>query len=183
MPLSPNEAAETLKDISQVERRSATAYGNNAASPHLIMWGIIWILGYGGIYYLPGRPYIFPVLSLAGVVGSFVIAARGKKERSSGYSWRYLASIVALFAFITALFAVNPPTRDAQVAAFFPLLVSLAYMLMGIWARLIRIGVVGVAIGVLTVAGYFYLQDYYLLWLAVVGGGALVLGGLWMRSI
>lgn len=183
MPLSPNEAADALKDLSSTERRSASAYGYHTASPHLILWGFIWIAEYGGFYFFPHRPAIFPLLSVAGIFGSYIIGRRMKGAASTNFSWRYFATFVAIFAFVGALFIVMPPTRDAQLVAFFPLLVALAYVLMGIWRGLVRIGVVGVAIGVLTLVGYFYLQPYFLPWIAAVGGGALLLGGLWLRRV
>lgn len=37
-------------------------------------------------------------------------------------------------------------------------------------------------LGLLTVGGYICLQPYFLLWLAGVGGGALILGGIWLRG-
>ena len=38
-------------------------------------------------------------------------------------------------------------------------------------------------IAVLTLIGFFYLPVYFGLWMAVVGGGGLILGGLWLRSV
>lgn len=185
MPLSRDEAADALKDFDAAERRSASAYGYRMASPHLILWGLIWALGYGAMYLSHGRDWamVWPALSLAGVIASFAIGLRMKSSwRGASFGWRYASSFVALVAFIVALFAVLPPTRDAQVAAFFPLLVALAYVLLGIWGRALRIAAIGAVIGALTLYGYFALDELYLLWLAAVGGGALVLGGLWMRS-
>jgi len=185
MPMSPTEAADALREISQTEQRSASAYGYHQSSPHLIMWGVIWAAEYGGYYYYPRHPIIFSALSLAGIVGSFVIGSRskGKSKSKPEFQWRYAATFVAVIAFISALFVIMPPTRGTQVAAFFPLLVAFAYTQLGIWTNMLRIAVVGVVIGVLTLLGYFYLQPYYLLWLAGVGGGALILGGLWLRSV
>ena len=76
-----------------------------------------------------------------------------------------------------------PPSSGLQVAAFFPLLIALWYVLQGIWARSARIGVLGLALGVLAVAGYLWLGAYFLLWMAGAGGGALILGGFWMRGV
>jgi hypothetical protein len=187
MPLSPSEAADALKDLDATERRSSNAYGYHMASPHLILWGFIWLVGYGGLYldrdWMVWR-YLWPALSTAGMAGSFFIGWRMKgARRGAGFGWQYAASAVAVAAFVTALFAILPPTRDAQVAAFFPLLVSLAYVLMGIWASALRMTVMGLVIGALTLYGFFYLPAYYLPWLAIVGGGSLILGGLWMRTV
>lgn len=182
MPLSQDEATRALKDISQTERRSASAYGYHAASPHLIMWGFIWMAEFCGSYFDLRHPQIFWALSLAGILGSFLIGARNRATLCVQFSWRYFLTFVAIFAFVAAFFAIFPP-RGMQAAAFFPILVAFGYVLMGIWTANTRIGVVGLVIGTLTVVGYFYLQQYFLLWLGVVGGGALILGGLWMRSV
>jgi DNA-binding MarR family transcriptional regulator len=68
-----------------------------------------------------------------------------------------------------------------QAGAVFPLLVALWYALLGIWRRGMRMALLGLVLGLLTVAGYFWLAQYFLLWMAVVGGGALILGGFWLR--
>ncbi|HUO92134.1 MAG TPA: hypothetical protein VMU22_04390 [Rhizomicrobium sp.] len=183
MPLTSNEAADALRDLSETERRSARAYGYHNAAPHLILWGLIWIGEYGGYYLFPHYPLIFPILSFVGVLGSFVIGTRMQPTKPARFSWRYFTTFIAFVAFMSALFAIMPPTRGEQIGAFFPLVVALAYTLMGIWLGLVRIGIVGIAIGLLTLVGHFYLQQYYLLWFAFVGGGALILGGLWLRRI
>jgi hypothetical protein len=41
----------------------------------------------------------------------------------------------------------------------------------------------GVVVAALTLIGFFGLPQYFLLWMAVVGGGALILGGFWLRSV
>ena len=183
MPLSPNEAADALRDISQTESRSAKAYGYHMMSPHLLLWGAIWLGEYGGFYLDPRRSGLFSLLSLVGVAGSFLIGWRMKRGRVDNYSWRYGATIVLAFFFVTAFFAVFPPTSDKQIGAFFPLLVALLYVLMGIWGNAFRMGVIGVALGVITLVGYFYFPATFMLWMAIAGSGALILGGLWMRSV
>jgi hypothetical protein len=183
MPLSPNEAADALNDITRTERKSAMAYGYHAAAPHFFLWGAIWIAEYGGVYFNPRLGPLFPVLSVVGLVGSFIIGWRMKGARRSNYGWRYGATALALFLFISALFAIFPPKSGAQIGAFFPLLVALAYVLSGIWTGALRMAVLGLAVGILTCVGYFYFHPTFMLWMALVGGGALVLGGLWLRRV
>ena len=40
---------------------------------------------------------------------------------------------------------------------------------------------IGLGITALTLIGYFFAGDWFNLWMAVVDGGGLILGGLWMR--
>ncbi len=47
MPLSREQAEGALRDITQTERRSFSAYGYKSAAPYLLLWGALWIVGYG----------------------------------------------------------------------------------------------------------------------------------------
>ena len=40
--------------------------------------------------------------------------------------------------------------------------------------------VLGVAVGAATVAGWLWMRDWFELWMGFVGGGALILGGVWL---
>ncbi len=183
MPLTQEEASATLRDIESAEHRSSTAIGYRAAAPHLFLWGCVWMIGYGASYAWPQGAQIWPVLSVAGAIGSFWIGRRQGPARPSRFAWNYVGTLVSVFLFITAIFLILPPRTGDQVAAFFPLLLALFYALVGIWRRAPRILVLGAAIGALTIGGYFYVHPDFLLWMAGVGGGGLILGGLWLRTV
>ena len=68
-----------------------------------------------------------------------------------------------------------------ELGAFWPIYFMLFYMLAGLWFGRAFVGI-GLAVTVPTLIGYFYvLGGSFLLWMAVVNGCGLVLGGLWMR--
>lgn len=181
MPLSSGEAEQALREISNTERVSATSYGYRTASPHLLAWGVIWIVGYGSSFLKPAWSAVWPVLSVIGVAISLSL---GWKERHSARSvdWRYRATLLVAFLFTLAMFAILSPKEPAQIGAFTPMLVALLYCLAGIWTHGARILMTGIVLAVLTVVGYFWLPSVFLLWMAAVGGGALILGGIWLRS-
>lgn len=183
MPLTHIEAQEALRDIQRTSRASATALGYQHASPHLILWGLIWAAGYSLTYTRPQYGAAWPVLVIAGTLASFWLGWRSKPAASKGYDWRYPATALAVFLFIAAVFAVMPPRSVAQLCAFFPILVALFYSLLGIWLRAPRMLAAAIGVAALTLAGFFLLAPYFLLWMAVVGGGALILGGIWLRSV
>jgi hypothetical protein len=81
------------------------------------------------------------------------------------------------------VFAILPPHSTAQGAALFPLVVALLYVVAGVSTRAARITWLGFALGALTVGGFFWLPQYFLLWMAGVGGGTLILAGAWLRRI
>lgn len=186
MPLTPSEASDTLRDIDQAQRRSSSAFGYSMASPHLILWGVIWFVGYGLSYLERDWAGYWPVLVILGFAGSSYIGWRmqaGCEDQRRAFDWRFGATFLLIFAFVTALFAIMPPANGLQAAAFSPLFVGLIYGAIGLWTRAWRMLWLGLAVGGLTVVGYFYAQPWFLAWLAIVGGGSLILGGIWLRRI
>ena len=184
MSLTNSNAAQSLDEIQRAQRRSAVAYGYQKASPHLILWGFIWAVGYSATYFRPqANAAVWLVLVPLGVATDFWIGRRKTAEGPRAHGWRFSASILAVFLFFVALFTIMPPRSGSQVGAIIPIFFSLCYAIGGIWKRGLRFVLLGLAVAVLTVTGYFWLAPYFLLWMAAVGGGALILGGLWLRRI
>jgi hypothetical protein len=183
MPISHAEAQDTLRDIARTGRASATTYGYRHASPHLFIWGVVWILGYGLSYLRPEFGATWPALVIAGTAASFWVGWKSRPQGSKSYDWRYAATALAAYVFITAIFAIMPPRTAMQAGAFFPILIALLYSLVGIWTRGARMLVAGIVLAALTLGGYFLLPQYFIPWMAVVGGGGLILGGFWLRSV
>lgn len=180
--ISPNEAADTLRDIETAERHSSTAYGYRTTAPHLILWGVIWFIGYGATWLRPDFAYLWPALSGIGAICSFAIGY-GMAPKASQRDHRYVLIFLAVFALIGAQLAILNPINDMQVGAYFPLLVAFYYALLGIWMRGTRLLLLGIATGVLTLAAFFWLPQYFMPWMAIIGGGALILGGFWLRRV
>jgi hypothetical protein len=182
MPLSHNEATNALRDIDKIERRSATAYAYSAASPFFILWGVLWAIGYGVSDLWPaygGETWLG--VDAFGIVASIYLGIRGKK-REAGLGLRYGATALAIFVFIAGTFAIMGPVKGQMIGAFIPLLLGLFYLLIGIWNSGWRFIITGTVLMTLTLGGFFYMQEHFMLWMAIVGGGALVLAGLWLRQ-
>lgn len=119
MSIPPQEAADALRNIEQAQRQSATAYSYRRFSPHLFLWGAIWIVGYASNYIRPTASLIWIPLVLAGIVASFWIGARSTTARTgASYRWRYGATALTIFLFVTAVFAMLPPKSEAQIGGF-----------------------------------------------------------------
>jgi len=140
------------------------------------------MVGYGAGAISPyyGRAWL--PLALFGAAATVVLSRRAKRAPSAkktggriGWTW------AALVAFYCAAFAVLRPTEPSQFAAFPALLVALSYALMGIWTWP-RYAVLGIAVAVATLFGYFAVASHFALWTAVVMGSGLILGGLWLRK-
>ena len=79
MTLSRQQAAAALQDIEQTEQRTYRARGYAIASPYLILWGLIWVAGYGACAVLPAVACEF---RLAGICACNT-PARHKVARAS----------------------------------------------------------------------------------------------------
>ena len=185
MTIRPEEALNTLHDINRAEQNSAAAYQYQKKAPHLFLWGLIWVVAYGATYVHPSV-WTWPVLIVVGCAGSAWMGFRSRcssGRAASRWGWRYGATFVALYFFFFSFFRIFSPISNPQYGALFPLLVALWYALMGIWTSAYRMAVLGVVVGALSMGAYVWLSQYYLLWMAGVGGGALILGGFWLRKV
>ncbi len=179
MSLSPVDATAALRDATEVESRSSMLRGYQSASPHLIIWGVVWAIGYSASYLTPDYANsVWPALVVLGVAADIVaIMADGKKKvRAEGMVVLFATAVI----FVGGTFAVMAPHDPRQVAAFFPLVVAAGYGIMGAMGAT-RLLIIGAAVAALTLGGFFTLGNLFLPWMAAVGGGGLVLGGVWLR--
>ncbi|HEY1837910.1 MAG: hypothetical protein WBQ17_08285 [Rhizomicrobium sp.] len=182
MPMTPAEAANALRDIDQTEQHSSTLHGYEKASPFLILWGVMWALGYSGTFFFP--PYtnlIWLVIAAVGTIGSMMLGKRAKPAGEQKFSWKFFFSWLAAIAAIASVLTIFFPFSGMQIGSLFPLMIGWAYVVLGIWMGA-RLAITGLFIVVLTLIGFFYLPAYFMLWMALVGGGGLLVGGLWLRS-
>ena len=92
---------------------------------------------------------------------------------------RFDAARPSLYGFEMHLTLMHPTAREQ--GAFIPLIISAIYAGAGVWVGL-RYVVLGAIIATLTLFGFFEIQQHFALWMAAVGGGGLIVAGLWMRS-
>jgi len=180
MSITEENAAEAIRLVEEAAQRSKALRGYQSAAPHLILWGGIYAVAYSGAYLQPDwTGFVWLVLVPSGVIGDVLISWRDR----SCINWALFAGIVlTFFAFVAATMSIMHPRDPRQVAAFVPLVVAAAYAVLGMNLGR-RFVFIGVALGVLTLVGFFALSSIFMLWMAAVGGGALVLGGLWLRRV
>ncbi len=184
MPISAEEAGEALTDIARVQRRASILKGYERGAPHLMLWGLIWAIGYGLTDIVPsmaGTSWL--VLDIVGLTGSFLLgraAVVGVPTAGEGYGRRFSGVSATLLAFILATYYVMKPRDAPQFGAFPALLVAVIYTVFGIW-RGVRWAAAGVVLGVSTVAGFILFKEHFMLWMAAVGGSTLLVTGFWLR--
>jgi hypothetical protein len=187
MSLSSKEAAESLSDVERASRRSAQAFGYRKASPHFFLWGVVWLLGYGGDDLFPASSgYIWIALLIVAAIASFFIVRcaddRGRSKNRMMIGLRIATLIAISYCFIIATYLIFWPVRGIQQAAFIPLLVGAVYAGMGLWLG-VRFVIAGALLAGIALGGYFYLHEHFMLWMAFAGSGALILAGFWLRTV
>jgi len=181
--IQPEEAARALRDAEAAADRSATAVGYQRASPYLILWGVVWAAGnLAGFFRMPYGTYAFPALMLLGVAGSVVIGLRaGRDGRRRNYALQSLLIAAAIMLFSFGVQTVMPTRSFASAEAVICLAVGAVYMVMGAAAGR-RLAAVGAVLMIAIIVGWIYAREQFFLWMALAGGGGLILGGLWLRK-
>ncbi len=188
MNISRSEAEAALSDIEQAAMRTYTQRSYRIAAPILILWGVIWLIGYvvmgamtdgrWGMVWLP--------LDLIGLAGTIMLVRRSHcpadSGRSSAAGRQSLLHGLAILLLVVSTFVLFRPTSPAVYLAYPGLICGFAYMMFGIM-RMPRLAWIGLAMFALTLVGFFYAKEVLAFWMAAVGGGGLILGGLWLRKL
>ena len=182
MSIDSQEAASALSDIDVIVRRVRQSRIYNLASLMIIMWGALAFVGYVATYLSPrSGGYSWTAIYIVGIAGSFVISRFDQARKGvRTFDLRMLAAFVLFVAFGIFCANVLGHFTPRQLGTFWPIYFMLVYTIAGLWIGYAFVAI-GVGITALTLIGYFFAGDWFNLWMAVVDGGGLVLGGLWMR--
>ena len=192
MTISSTEAAAALRDIAQTDRRTRVSGAYHVASPHLILWGLIWAAGYTGSGLTPPERWglVWLPLIAVGVIGAVVLGIRaGAGQRRQGAdkadfsAARSATMALACCLFIGSVYVVFQPASPLPYLVFPALITALIYVLLGVLLGLPRYTAIGTIIFLVSMIGFLYAQPMLPFWIAAAGGGGLILGGLWMRKV
>src|SRR4051812_39277765 len=139
MVISSTEAAEALRDIAQTDRRTRVSGAYHVASPHLILWGLIWVAGYTGSGLTPPENWglVWLPLILIGVVGAIALGMRagtkgGGAPSAAGFSPGKSATLaLAIGLFMGSVYFVFQPATPLPYLVFPALITALVYVLLG----------------------------------------------------
>jgi len=181
MNVTPQDAARALKDVDQVAGRSSTLRAYRAASPVFILWGLVWAVVNLCCDQWPGQAGgLWTAGDLVGFAGSIVIGSRmAGPER---LNWRGVVTAAVVMAAAAAVVVLLRIRAVETLTALICLVVGAVYMVWGVWhgARIFILGLI--IAGVSLAAGLLHPPHFYL-WMAGAGGGALIVGGLWLRRL
>ena len=189
MTLDKAQAAQALADIDQSQRYSSSLYSYGRAAPYLIIAGAMWLIADLLTQFSPvDKSLIWPVVSLVGTGASIVFAFTQTRPGSSsqpgakrGLFWKFMVVWLAVFAFMVATFTIYGLDDGRQQHSFIGVFFGCTYVAVGVFMGW-RMVAIGVALAVLSMVGFFEVHDYYLAYMGLVGGGSLILSGLWLRQ-
>lgn len=187
MNISPNEAEEALALIQKVTQKSQRSFASSGAYIYLMITGVIWLVGFLANQFLTGSivASIWIGTSLLGSIAGVLLGSRmGRRIRgrsATAYAKRVGIFWVLLILFGIAAIAVAQPTDGKQLTMLIILFIMLGQMAMGMlfsfsstwWA---------VPITALALTGYFLLPDLFYLWMAILGGGGMIVLGIFIRA-
>jgi hypothetical protein len=181
--IDSKQASEALSEINEIVRRVRQSTIYNFASVMLILWGVLVFAGNVATYLWPrDGGYIWIAVNVVGFAGSCAIGGfESRRTGVRGFDLRTIATFVLFFAFGILWSIVLGHFTPRQLGVFWPTYFMMIYTIVGLWVGAAFVAI-GLGITVLTLIGYFFVDGAaFLLWMAVVNGGGLLLGGLWMR--
>jgi hypothetical protein len=181
MNLSSEEAESSLVDIDRMVARTRRAIVAGHGANQLILWGILWMIGFGaGHFSQINRGLIWMPIGLVGGALSWWIGFRDPRPVQSPAVGRIGWVFLALLGFAVIWAVILHPFNHRHLAAYFATVFMFPYVVGGLWFGrffvLLGLGVAGAAL-----IGVFFLSRWLDLWMAVAGGGSLVVSGLYIR--
>lgn len=180
--IDSREAASALSDISEIARRVRQSTIYNLSSLMLVMWGALTFAGYVASYLSPRHAgYGWIAVYVVGIAGTVFLSAFNRAR--SGIRTFDIRMFAAFLLFITVGIFSSVwlgHFTPRQMGTFWPLYFMMVYTIVGLWVGWAFVAI-GLSIITLTLIGYFFVGPWFDLWMALVNGGGLILGGLWMR--
>jgi hypothetical protein len=182
MKISPSEAESSLAFIREAENQMNRAVSASGGAYQMVIWGVVMLIGYTLNQFadrlpvaLVAGPWI--VMSTLGNILSVMVSVRRARKFHNPYGARlgFLFVVFILFGVVGAFFVHPSDPREINLLVY--LLTMLWMAAMGLWVDL-RLLWISLVFTTLMLFGYLALPDYFFLWLAIVGGGALIGSGL-----
>jgi hypothetical protein len=182
MTIDSKQATEALNEIDAIVRRVRQSTIYDVASLMLIMWGALVFTGNIASHLWPREAgYVWIAVNAVGVAGSLAVGAfKSRRISVRRLDLRMVAAFALFFAFGILWSIGLGHFTPRQLGVFWPTYFMMVYTIAGLWVGWAFVAI-GLGITALTLIGYFFVGGWFDLWMAVINGGGLVLGGLWMR--
>jgi hypothetical protein len=180
--IDSKQASDALAEIDDIVQRVRQSQLYQLSSEASLWWGALVFVGNVATWLWPiyaGYTWIaVDVLGVGGLVAIGVLRPSRTHIRASDI--RILVTFLLFFAFGYFCTNILGHLTPRQLGTFWPIYFMLFYTMAGLWFGYVFFAI-GLGITALTLIGYFYIGEAFPLWMAVVNGGGLIVGGLWMR--
>ena len=180
--IDSREAQAALADINEMVARVRQSRIYDVASQIMIVAGVMVLAGNIASYVAPRySSYYWISINVLNVIAAAVISVLSYRRTGvRAFDYRVLSAFLLFFGFgILCISFGRFGWREMSV--FWPVYFMLFYCLAGLWFGRAFLAI-GLSITVLTLIGYFFIGGaLFLLWMAAVNGGGLILSGFWMR--
>jgi hypothetical protein len=187
MNISPTEAEEALAAIQTITQKTRQSIASGGTYITLIVTGIVWMIGFMGTQFLSEEisGYLWGGLSIiGGILGTFLGFRLGRRVHSP--STGMIVRRVSLFWLLLIIYGVAAilvarPTDGKQATMLIVLFIMIGYLAMSLLFSFASVWW-PLPITALALIGYFLLPDYFYLWMSILGGGGMIVLGLYIRS-
>lgn len=198
MELERDEAKAALDEIDSLIRATKQRLAHGPAGPILIVWGLVWACVFLGTHLYPEWGYwLAPIGCVIGMASMWFFKDSSGIETKGGFgsqgvrirrAWLVMCGFAFLWMLI--LFPQRAPSASVpesidvinRILAFFASVGMFGYVVAGLWMGRFWV-ILGVVVTVLIVIGLFCIPQWFLLWMAVVGGGALMFSGAMIKRL
>ena len=190
MDISEKEAHDSLEQIQTVVNHTRRTIAASYDSGVLIMWGLIWIAAFLGTHFFGHwAGYIWMILCGIGAVATFYVCWRQfrsgnpvKFPAAEKIGWRIFLFWSLLFVYMFIWLSILKPRGGIQLNAFILTTIMFAYVVIGLWFKCYYMFWLGIGVTCTTLVGFYLIPpSYYCLWMAPMGGGAILGTGLYIR--
>jgi hypothetical protein len=181
--IDSREAQAALADINDMVARVRQSRIYDIASQIMIAAGVMVVAGNIGTYIAPNYGYyIWTGINVLNVAAAAVISMVSYRRTGvRAFDFRVLTAFLLFYGFGILCIGVLGHFGWREMTVFWPIYFMLFYCMAGLWFGRAFVSI-GLTITALTLVGYFFITGFlFLLWMAVVNGGGLVVSGLWMR--
>ena len=183
--IDPKEAAQALNDIEQIVQRVRQSRIYDISSQIMIAAGVLVLAGNLANFVAPRQANLIWIsVNVLTVASAAALSTMGGKMAGvQTFDFRVLAAFLLFYGFGFLCSVVLGHFGPRELGAFWAIYFMLFYCMAGLWFGR-AFTAMGLAIVVLTLIGYFFVEGgSFLLWMAAANGGGLILSGLWMRRI
>ena len=194
-PISAEEARLSLAEIDRIGRHIRQAIAAGRSSYLLILWGSIWIIGFVAEQYFRKAGQLWLGLDAIGIAASFYSRwhpndpVKSPHHARIGVCWLILFGYAALWCSLIAPWEISrtpawlayAPFMARKMALLWVTVSMFAYVMFGIWLDRFFLWLGGL-VTLAALLGFFFIANYFYLWVAVFGGGSLIVSGIFIRK-